>query len=148
MVKKVADRQGFEPWNTVRCYLLSKQAPSTARPSVRYPSSPVPGTSRGANDSNSSLFRLLRFRGLRGGERRRCVETGLVLATNTLRRVEGRHLESIARIGRLKLGGRLERWEILRADVVLVVLFAGRSTGLASWQQDQRQRADDEDGGN
>ncbi len=45
--KEVADRQGFEPWNTVRCYLLSKQAPSTARPPVR-----------GADDTNSSLFRL------------------------------------------------------------------------------------------
>src|SRR3954462_1797029 len=33
--KELADRVGFEPTNTVRCYLLSKQAPSTARPPVR-----------------------------------------------------------------------------------------------------------------
>ena len=44
--KEVADRQGFEPWNTVRCYLLSKQAPSTARPPVRERGA-VSRTSRG-----------------------------------------------------------------------------------------------------
>ena len=31
----VAERVGFEPTNTLRCYLTSNQAPSTARPSLR-----------------------------------------------------------------------------------------------------------------
>ncbi len=39
--KELADRVGFEPTNTVRCYLLSNQAPSTARPPVRDPLLPV-----------------------------------------------------------------------------------------------------------
>src|SRR5215510_9171902 len=42
--KEVADRQGFEPWNTLRCYLTSNQAPSTARPSVRVPVPPSSDT--------------------------------------------------------------------------------------------------------
>src|SRR5688572_25875413 len=41
--KELADRVGFEPTNTVRCYLLSKQAPSTARPPVRDPLLPCDG---------------------------------------------------------------------------------------------------------
>ncbi len=32
---KLAERVGFEPTNTLRCYLTSNQAPSTARPSLR-----------------------------------------------------------------------------------------------------------------
>ena len=98
MVKEVADRQGFEPWNTVRCYLLSKQAPSTARPPVR-----------GADDINSSLLRLRGVRALGVRERRRNVETGLVFAANALRRVERRDFQRIARIRRFQFRRRLER---------------------------------------
>ena len=32
---ELAERVGFEPTNTLRCYLTSNQAPSTARPSLR-----------------------------------------------------------------------------------------------------------------
>src|ERR1700732_217278 len=35
----VAERVGFEPTNTVRCYTLSRRAPSTARPPLHKPQS-------------------------------------------------------------------------------------------------------------
>ena len=60
--KELADRVGFEPTNTVRCYLISKQAPSTARPPVRNPMLRAPTDFTGAHHSNL-LLRLLRFRG-------------------------------------------------------------------------------------
>src|SRR6188768_1559279 len=55
--KDLADRQGFEPWNTVRCYLLSKQAPSTARPPVRnlLKRTRTPRNSRGANHNGKRV---------------------------------------------------------------------------------------------
>lgn len=34
-IKKVAERQGFEPWIPFRAYSLSRRAPSTTRPSLR-----------------------------------------------------------------------------------------------------------------
>src|ERR1700727_3331646 len=34
----LAERVGFEPTNTVRCYTLSRRAPSTARPPLHKPS--------------------------------------------------------------------------------------------------------------
>ncbi len=36
--RKVADRQGFEPWRRLPAYTLSKRAPSTTRPPVHYAS--------------------------------------------------------------------------------------------------------------
>src|SRR6267154_2688354 len=35
----MAERVGFEPTNTVRCYTLSRRAPSTARPPLHKPQS-------------------------------------------------------------------------------------------------------------
>src|SRR6188768_1923644 len=133
---KVADRQGFEPWNTVRCYLLSKQAPSTARPPVR-----------GADDTNSSLFRLRSVRTFRVGERGRDVETGLILAPDALRRVERRNFERIARIRRIEVRGRLEGRKLLGADVILVVLLAGRRFALAAGERGEREDAGEENDG-
>src|SRR6266404_6531610 len=36
---RLAERVGFEPTNTVRCYTLSRRAPSTARPPLHKPQS-------------------------------------------------------------------------------------------------------------
>src|ERR1700681_715497 len=37
--QRLAERVGFEPTNTVRCYTLSRRAPSTARPPLHKPES-------------------------------------------------------------------------------------------------------------
>src|ERR1700689_1696261 len=37
LYRKLAERVGFEPTNTVRCYTLSRRAPSTARPPLHKP---------------------------------------------------------------------------------------------------------------
>src|ERR1700689_3738489 len=37
LYRKLAERVGFEPTNTVRCYTLSRGAPSTARPPLHKP---------------------------------------------------------------------------------------------------------------
>src|SRR6187549_2019845 len=97
MVKKWRTGRDSNPGTPVRCYLLSKQAPSTARPPVRYPQPPCQGPSRGANDINVPLFRLACV-GLGVLERRRNVEAGLVLAARTFGGVERRDLERVSRI--------------------------------------------------
>src|SRR5688572_4313271 len=91
-----------------------------------------PRTSRGAHHSNL-LLRLWGFRGGRGrpfragfgtGKGRRNVQAGFVLAADALRRIERRHLERIARIGRLEAGWRLQRRHFAGPRIVLVRLGA------------------------
>src|SRR5262249_48219962 len=66
MVKEVADRVGFEPTNTLRCYLLSKQAPSTARPPVRITMLPMHPRPRWVRASGGAWYQLCQLFGLAG----------------------------------------------------------------------------------
>src|SRR5690349_21833 len=136
MVKKWRTDRDSNPGTPFGCYLLSKQAPSTARPSVRYPRKPpCPGPSGGANNTNVPLFRLGRVRPFGIGKRGRNVEAGLVFAARALGGVERRNLERIASIRRVQAGRRLQRRQFLGADVILVVLLAGGAAALAAREQ-------------
>src|SRR6187551_1579062 len=91
--KDLADRQGFEPWNTVRCYLLSKQAPSTARPPVRNLTYVPQGFPGGRIITESALLRLRSVGRFWTGKRRRRIEAAFVPGPHALRGVERRNLE-------------------------------------------------------
>src|SRR5882672_4475493 len=99
--------------------LLAFQASAFDRSAIcPLPANLVPGGPRGANDSNSPLFRLGRVRPFGIGKRRRNVEAGLVLGARTLGALERRDLERISRIGWVEAGRRLERRQLLGANVV------------------------------
>src|ERR1700729_2121921 len=78
----LAERVGFEPTNTVRCYTLSRRAPSTARP----PLLAAQGYRSGLRRSNLAAGGLVRGGGLVArrdivatvvrARRRRCIGDG------------------------------------------------------------------------
>src|SRR5277367_521181 len=142
MDRWLAERVGFEPTNTVRCYTLSRRAPSTARPpllaAARVPEAThaikfkggrlAGGASRclaGGASPGASLA-AGRLVGRRGLVLRRNVETDVLRPRRRRRKFHGRNDQGTLRIRRIQARGHLQRRYLPCTLILLRSMTIGR----------------------